>query len=330
MTISFNLHGYSRSLEQVVDRARRAEQLGFDGLFLADSQMNNLDPFQVSVLAARETERLVFGTAVTNMVYRDPTVLASSAATANTVTGGRFVLGLGTGDGPVYRLGRTATTMSRFEEGVRTIRDLVNGRPAEFPTGHVSLGVTVRPVPVFLSVEGPKGLRVAGRVADGVILGSGFDVTVLAWARDQIEAGAREVGRDPQEIDLIAAGMIYVADDSDRARARVRVRLANRAHHNFRFGLQTVPEAERPAVQRFMDAFDITRPIEDRVPPELVSDYLVDRFAIAGTPEECVARIARLEEAGIRRLLVTPPKSDYDETMEAWGRQVMTRSRVTA
>ena len=228
--------------------------------------MGNLDPFQVMAICATQTRKIRFGTAVTNMVYRDPTILANSAATINEISGGRAILGMGTGDGPVYSLGRTATRLAQFEEGLRTIRDLVHGRSVSVPGGKerraggkVSLSVGKLPVPIYISAEGPRSLRLAGRVADGVILGTGFDLRVLQWAREQIAQGAKEAGRAPSEIDIMAAGMICVDEDGSRARSLVRRRLSNRAHHNFRFTLETVPQEELAGVKRFMEAFDIDR-----------------------------------------------------------------------
>jgi 5,10-methylenetetrahydromethanopterin reductase len=178
-------------------------------------------------------------------------------------------------------------------------------------------------VPVYISAEGPKTLRVAGRTCDGVILGTGFDASVLQWARRQVAAGATEEGRNPDQIDIMPAGMICVDDDGDLARKRVRSRMANRAHHNFRFTMETVPEGEIAGVKKFMEHFDISKPIEERVDPQLVTDYLLHRFTIAGTPDECRAKIKRLENAVIKRVLLTPPNAIYDEVMEAWGKRVI-------
>jgi alkanesulfonate monooxygenase SsuD/methylene tetrahydromethanopterin reductase-like flavin-dependent oxidoreductase (luciferase family) len=72
-----------------------------------------------------------------------------------------------------------------------------------------------------------------------------------------------------------------------------------------------------------MEGLDVTKSIEERVDPSLVTDYLVERFTIAGTPEECVAKIQRLKQAGVERLLLTPPDAHYNEVMEAWGRSVI-------
>lgn len=332
--MELNLHGSARTIAEAVQRARAAEAAGFGGIFFADSQLNSLDPFQLLALCATETTRLRLGTAVSNMVYRDPSVLANSAATVNEISQGRAVLGLGTGDGPVYSLGRSATKLAEFERGLRAIRDLVRGKSISVPRGKeraegkVQLRVGKLPVPIYISAEGPGGLRVAGRVADGVILGSGFDLQVLDWARERIAEGAREAGRDPSEIDIMPAGMTAVDDDGARAKSLVRARLANRAHHNFRFTLETVPPDDVAGVKRFMAGFDISKPLEQRIDPNLVTDYLVQRFTIAGTPEECAQRVRELAQAGVRRLLLTPPEAIYHQVLEAWGRRVI--PRITA
>ena len=329
MAMNFCLHGSARTVQEALARAKRAEELGFEAFFFADSQMNNVDPFQAMAMCAANTKKIRLGTAVTNIVYRDPSVVANSFATLNEISGGRAIAGIGTGDGPVYSLGRTATRLVDFEKGLRVIRDLLHDRGVDVPEsreragGNVKLKAGKRPVPIYISAEGPKTLRAAGRTCDGIILGTGFDLDVLEWAEARVAEGARETGRAPAEIDLMPAGMIVVNENGDLARKRVRSRMANRAHHNFRFTMETVPEKEVAGVQKFMDGFDISKPIEERVDPELVTDYLLERFTIAGTPQECISKVKRLEAAGIQRVLLTPPNAIYDAVMEAWGKRVI-------
>src|SRR3990172_2642802 len=133
--MKFCLHGSAHREKEAVDRAKRAEALGFEAIFFADSQMNNVDPYQAMAMCGVSTKRIRFGTAVTNMVYRDPTVTANSFATLNEISAGRAIVGLGTGDGPVYSLGRTATKLADFEKGLRLIGDLLHDRGVEVPKG---------------------------------------------------------------------------------------------------------------------------------------------------------------------------------------------------
>ena len=329
MAIKFCLHGSARTVREAVDRAKRAEALGFEGVFFADSQMNNADCFQVMAMCAVNTKTIRLGTAVTNMVYRDPTILANSFATVNEISDGRAIAGLGTGDGPIYSLGRTATKLVEFEKGLAAMQDLLHGRGIEVAkgkerqAGRVTLKAGKHPVPIYVSAEGPKTLRVAGRVCDGVILGTGFDLDVLEWAKARLGEGLRDTGRAATAMDIMPAGMIVVDADGDLARKRVRVRMANRAHHNFRFTMETVPEQEVAGIKKFMAGFDISKPIEERVDPDLVTDYLLQRFTIAGTAQECIDRVKVLKAQGIKRLLLTPPNAIYDDVMQRWGEQVI-------
>jgi 5,10-methylenetetrahydromethanopterin reductase len=327
--MKFCLHGSARTVREAVQRAVRAEQLGFEAIFFADSHMNNVDPYQALAMCAVKTTKIRFGTAVTNMVYRDPTITANSFATLNEISEGRAIIGLGTGDGPVYSLGRTATKLGEFEKGLSTIRDLLHDRGIDVPRskeragGNVKLKAGRPAVPIYISAEGPKTLRVAGRTCDGVILGTGFDKSVTDWARQRIAEGTKDAGRKLEEIDIMPAGMIVVGDNGDIARRRVRSRMANRAHHNFRFTMETVPEGEAAGVKRFMDNFDISKPIEERIDPSFVTDYLLERFTIAGAPQECIDKVKRLEADGIERILLTPPNAIYDQVMDAWGQRVI-------
>ncbi|MBM4296965.1 MAG: LLM class flavin-dependent oxidoreductase [Deltaproteobacteria bacterium] len=327
--MNFCLHGSARTAKEAVERAKRAEALGFEAIFFADSQMNNVDPYQALAMCAVNTNSIRLSTAVTNIVYRDPTITANSFATLNEISGGRAIVGLGTGDGPVYSLGRTATKLVDFEKGLRVIRDLLHDRGVDVAKtkeragGNVKLKAGKRPVPIYISAEGPKTLRVAGRTSDGVILGTGFDKAVTDWARQRIAEGARDEARRLEEIDIMPAGMIVVDDDGELARQRVRSRMANRAHHNFRFTMETVPEGKAAGVKRFMDNFDIAKPIEERIDPDFVTDYLLERFTIAGTPAECIAKVKRLEADGVKRILLTPPGAIYDQVMEKWGKEVI-------
>jgi 5,10-methylenetetrahydromethanopterin reductase len=319
-----SLHGGVKNIDEIHQRAKRAEELGYDGIFLGESHLSSIDSFQTLASCAMITRRVLLGIAVTNMIFRHPTVLAGAAASLNEISKGRAIMGLGTGDGPVYSQGLKALPMKQFEEGIRLIRQLVQGQRASFPTGALGLGFTInKPAPIYVSAEGPKGLQLAGRSADGVILGTGFDLKVYEWAKQKIREGATETGRKENDVKIIAAGMLCVRDDGNEARKIVRNRIANRAHHNFRFTYETVPPNDLEGVKKFVAGFDVMKPMEERVDPDLVNDYLVHRFSIAGTPKECIERIEELRDAGVEHLMLTAARKVYHESVEAFATKVM-------
>src|SRR3970040_398889 len=202
-----SVHGGVKNIDEIHRRAQRAEELRYDGIFLGESHLTPIDSFQTLASCAMITKRLLLGIAVTNIVFRHPTVIAGAAASLNEISKGRAILGLGTGDGPVYSQGLKATPLKQFEEGVKLIRHLVRGSPATFAPGKIGIGFTInRPAPIYVSAEGPKGLQLAGRSADGVILGTGFDLRVYEWAKQKIRAGAAEAGREERDVAVIAAG----------------------------------------------------------------------------------------------------------------------------
>ena len=170
-------------------------------------------------------------------------------------------------------------------------------------------------------------MQLAGRCADGVILGTGFDLRVFDWAKGKIREGTMETGRKESDVAIIAAGMLCVRDNGKEARTIVRNRIANRAHHNFLFTYETVPPEELDGVKKFMDGFDVMKPMEERVDPDLVNDYLVHRFSIAGTPRECIERIEELKAAGVEHLMLTPARKVYGETVEAFAAKVIPNFR---
>jgi len=228
----------------------------------------------------------------------------------------------------VYSQGRKATPMKDFEVSIKTIRNLVRGNAETFSTGKIGIGFKInRPAPIYVSAEGPKGLQLAGRSADGVILGTGFDLRVYDWAQQKIREGAAEAGRQEREITVLAAGMLCVDDDGNKARKIVRNRLANRAHHNFRFSYDTVPAEELDGIKRFMAGFDVMKPMEERVDPDVVNDYLIHRFSIAGNPQECIERIEKLKAAGVEHLMLTPSRTVYNETVEVFAKNVIPHFR---
>lgn len=329
--MNFSLHSVSggvKIIDEIHRRARRAEELGYDGIFLGESHLSSIDSFQTLASCAMITQRVLLGIAVTNIVFRHPTVIAGAAASLNEISKGRAIMGLGTGDGPVYTQGLKAMPMKQFEEGVRLIRHLVQGYRTSFPTGELGIGFTIhQPAPIYVSAEGPKGLQLAGRSADGVILGTGFDLKVYQWAKQKIREGAAETGRRESDVAIIAAGMLCVRDDGNEARKIVRNRIANRAHHNFRFTYETVPPEDFEGVKKFMAGFDVMKPMEDRVDPDLVNDYLIHRFSIAGTPAECIERIEELKAAGVEHLMLTPARKVYHESVEAFAAKVLPHFR---
>ena len=80
-------------------------------------------------------------------------------------------------------------------------------------------------------------------------------------------------------------------------------------------------------VKKFMAGFDVMKPMEERVDPDLVNEYFVHRFSIAGNPQECIERIEELKAARVEHLMLTPARKVYSESVEAFATKVMPHFR---
>ncbi|MFQ5860337.1 MAG: LLM class flavin-dependent oxidoreductase [Dehalococcoidia bacterium] len=324
MGVRFSLHLVPDDLELLVKRARYAEESGFNQVWVAESHLTCRDLYIALTLCVLNTSRVKIGPGVTNPVLHDNSITASTMGTLDELAGGRTLLGIGSGDTPVYTLGRQMASLETMRNSVRQTRGLLRGEEVDYNGVRVSLRWCQRDIPIYLSAEGPKTLQLAGEIADGVIVGSGVYRETVDWATGNLRKGMET--RDPPlgELDIIFGAMCSVDQDGHAAREKLRARVANRANHNFRRTLESVPPEHRAEVQRLLDNFDVSDWRSPKHIP-LITDYILDRFAITGTPEKCVERIRQLESYGVQSIMIDPPSQDFDQSLELFAREVLPR-----
>jgi 5,10-methylenetetrahydromethanopterin reductase len=185
----------------------RAESLGFGYALLPTNPLAQWDVYVLLALAARATTKIRLAPFLDNPVLRHPAVLAGSIATVDHLAQGRADLVLGVGDTAVRFAGRRPATVHELEEATSLARRLLAGESVEVgaPRPARLHHPPPTPVPVWLAAGGPRTLRMAGRVADGVYLRVGRHPLNLRAAVDHVRAGAVEAGRDP---DSIAFGLV--------------------------------------------------------------------------------------------------------------------------
>ncbi len=186
-------------------------------------------------------------------------------------------------------------------------------------------------MPIHIAAEGPRTLRLAGEVADGVIIGTGLLPEVIGDTLGFIDEGARKSGRTVEDLDLWWLADAHVDADGERAREDIRTALAASAHHSFSFTLEgkRVPGSLESAVRALRDGYRTAEhgfmdksnnaALVDRFG---LREYLTDRFAIVGTPAECRKRLAALEKMGVRGLRINNNLPDRTAFMDAWSRDV--------
>lgn len=313
---------------------RQAEDAGFDLIGVADSQSVFREAYVSLTLAALATRRALLGPLVTNPVTRHPVVTASAISSLDELSGGRAVLGLGSGDSALYTVGAPPASRAALEEAVAIANRLTAGESVRRGEDVWRVRHAKRRVPVYLAAEGPQTLRLAARVADGIVVGLGLtpDVVRLCW--EHIEAGAREAGRRVEDIDVWWLVKSNVAESRAAALEPIKMALAASANHAFRFTL----EGKGLAVDLHEQVRGLRKEYEPHHHEVLgatpnagltdrwgLTDYLADRFAIAGPPEECAAAVRYAAAAGAPQLLLAGFVRDTRRFIERWGREVVPR-----
>jgi 5,10-methylenetetrahydromethanopterin reductase len=312
------------------DLCREVEANGFDLLGVPDSQSVFREMYVGLTLAALNTSRVLLGPLVTNPLTRHLVVTASAISSVDEVSGERAMLGIGSGDSAIYTIGAPPATVAGLEDSIVTLNHLTSGGPIEREGGRWQVHRSARRVPIYLAAEGPRTLELAGRLADGVIVGLGLTPEVIRLSLDAIEGGARAAGRTLADLDVWWFAKTNVADTREEAVAPIKMALAASANHAFRFTLEgkgVPPDLHEKirALQREYNAHHHELPgagnavLTDRWG---LTDFLVDRFGIAGTPDDCVAQIGRAMAAGARQFVITSFVSDRRAFMRRWMREV--------
>lgn len=211
--------------------SQEAARLGYTSIWTPEGTGH--DSFQVCVqrwAASRQvvSEGLTTGIAVSPVMYRSPVAFAMSGGTISQLTGGRFIMGLGSGG--AYRpksrqsvgLPRISA-LSLMRDYLVTVRGLVAGQEVNYKgevvtLRGVKLGMSPPPhTPVYLGALGPEMLRLAGELADGVCL-NWCTPEQIAWSRERIAEGATRAGRDPASVKVVEYIRVCVDADIDTAR----------------------------------------------------------------------------------------------------------------
>ncbi|MGH9811642.1 MAG: TIGR03842 family LLM class F420-dependent oxidoreductase [Candidatus Acidiferrales bacterium] len=314
-------------VERIVNLARQAEAAGFEYGWMFDSHILWKDPYPLLTLMAANTKKLRLGTCVTNPAVRDVTVTASLFATLNLVSGGRMVLGIGRGDSSRRVLGQKPTTLETLEQSVRVFRELTAGRETTLDGQPVRLSWTNgTPPPVWVAAYGPKALKLAGRVADGVILQLA-DPDLIAWFVGFVRQGAKEAGRDPNKIEIMAAAPVWASGDLKVAREHVRWFPALVSNHVMdlisRYKPSELPEALTFYVK---DRGGYNYQHHAEVGSDnagFVSDEVVDRFCLVGPLEAHREKLDRLARAGVTQFNIYLMCGDEEDTLDIYGREIL-------
>jgi coenzyme F420-dependent glucose-6-phosphate dehydrogenase len=325
--------GYKASAEQFGPRellkfAVRAEQLGFDSVFVSDHfqpwrHHGGHAPFSLTWLGAlgATTSRILMGTSVLTPTFRyQPAVIAQAFATLGSLYPGRVILGMGTGEalneipatGISWPEARERTR--RLREALQLIRRLWTEERVTFEGEYYrTLRATIydrpdRPVPIYLAAAGPVMAKLAGAETQGFICTSGkareLYVDTLLPA---VQAGCDQAGREPKSLDRMIE--VKVSFDTDRERAL----------QDTRFWAALGLGQEREHVN---DPLEMER-LADALPVERAAQ----RWIVSADPEKQVEGIAPYVQMGFTHLVFHAPGPDQTRFLELYAKEVVPRLR---
>jgi len=295
---------------EIADCIALAESLGYESAWVAEGHGG--DQFATLSAAAVRTSRILLGTSITSVFVRTAPTIAMAAATVDDVSGGRFILGIGSSH-KVQVEGEHGVPygkpLTRVRETVAVIRGLLRdgrvayqGETVRIENFELWFQPRRREIPVYISAVFPKMVALCGEIADGVML-TRSSLKTAAQVRTQLTEGTGRTGRDPADITVASLLPTIVADSRAEALAELRPGLAfyagffpryNRlmAEHGFATEAAAIAEAwargDRDAAER------------------AVSDALIDATSIAGTPEQCRERIDAYRAAGLDLPILSP------------------------
>jgi 5,10-methylenetetrahydromethanopterin reductase len=309
----YGLAGHTAAPRDLLGEVRRAEELGLGSVFLSE-RFNVKDAAALAGAAVAVSERIGVATAATNHNTRHPLVTATMATTLHRLSGGRYALGLGRGFDLLFDvMGVPRVTSAQLEDVIGLYRALWRGQGVSHdgPAGsypYLSQDPSFdEDVPVLLVAIGDATLRLAGRVADGVVLHTFLTDEALARSVSVVRRAAEEAGRDPASVRVWA--VLATVEESVPEERALRKTVGRLATYLQGYGDVLVrangwdPEVlarfrADPFVSSYPGAFDAVGTLEDleRVAPLLPAEWLA--AAATGSAARCAARVRDQFDAG--------------------------------
>jgi probable F420-dependent oxidoreductase len=292
---------------QYIELARAAEEEGFDTVFVGE--IAGLECFAALGMLAAATSSIRLASGVISIYTRSPTLTAMGFATVASLAPGRVAAGLGTGSHVVVRdwhggeLSRPRTRMREFVEALRQALSAhrVNYTGSTLTVSDFRLRIPREDhvIPVLMGSFNAQMLRLAGAIADGVIL-SFCPLDEVPGRVAEVRAGAIEAGRDPDRLQIALYMSAYAGDEVDVALERFRrlvLQYAVQPTHRAGFA-ESIPELDRATA--FWQSGDRRRAVA------LIPDQAVLRLCPIGSPAEVAARLEATRDAGVTLPVLAP------------------------
>jgi 5,10-methylenetetrahydromethanopterin reductase len=346
----FNIGVLQLSMEPVqetIAMAKACEDAGFNAFWIAEAypwwrkhSFEARSSTAILAVIATQTRHIQLGWGIISPYTRHPVQIAMEARVMQDLAGERFLLGLGAskifmkeiGEGEGEKVG-PATVM---RESIEIVRGVLKGDAFQYQGKVFAADVpplkadthTPRGFPsIFVAGTGPVLQRMSGSVGDGLLTASITTPAFVRYSRKNMEEGARQAGRDPSTLVLgsVIVGSIGRdgAKGKEGAREQAAMYLANK--------VQNIKGSADVLLECAGLTFDELRPVADAMEKDgrkaaaraVTDDILRKVCAIAGTPEECIQRIAEYREAGCTHIMLEIWGDDRTRQAKLFGEAVL-------
>jgi probable F420-dependent oxidoreductase len=307
-----------RSLEQAIERVRHAEALGYESAYV--THIAGRESLTVLTAYAMRTERIRLGTGVVPIYTRTPATMAQTAATIDELSGGRLTLGLGVSHRPIVEgwHGQTIDKpVAEMREYVAIVRAIVRGEhpPAgeKWQSGFHLAGLDPRPaLPIYVAALSPAMLRLAGEVADGVLLWLCTPPYIRDVVIPELRVGRERAGKTLDGFDVVPAVPSALVEDPAAAYTSLRRELIPY------FGLPFYRAMiERSGFGEEIAAYDAAAGDFEQMQAAISERFLAELAAVGGT-NAVRSGVARYRAAGATSPCVGPiSRTDFTATLEA-------------
>lgn len=316
-------------MSTLIRQVQLAEALGFESVWVIDSQLICREIFVTLAACLARTSRIALATGVTQPRTRHVSVTASALATLDEMHPGRVLVGVGTGFSSLRTLGMEAAKAADLEAFVLSLRALLRKQAVEFENSVVG-GITwmerACDAPVVVAASGPKMTRMAASIGDGAILLQGVAPHLLDRGVGWMREGAEGSGRNFDDLSITCWTPLGVGATSAAGRDDVRARVASSL-------MQANPDwfegEEREALMRLKQSYHDFKHASSRPDHSaLVSDGMIDRYAIAGDAEEISEQLtALMTYPNLDRIVLTPQggSASLEEVLRILEKSVLPR-----
>jgi 5,10-methylenetetrahydromethanopterin reductase len=297
---------------EIVNYAKQSDELGYEGLWMHEHSFGR-DAVSMLSSVAMFTKKINLGFACLNPYTRHPIALAETLWTLNETSNGRAQLGLGSGfPMRLDLLGiKHEKPIGAIKETIELCRNLwsgstVNHSGANFTFKNVKslTGPAKSRIPIYIAGWKKQMLSLTGKYADGYVAKGGESTVSIKNIISDVRSAANASGRDPQDIDIAAYLLTFIADSKQEALTSARkdpfVNYMLSVQDDYLYeGTGIDPAKKKPIAENYF-AGRLTES------SSFVTDEMLDAFTLVGTPNDIASRVLDYKRAGLDLPILQP------------------------